>query len=141
MTTSTQWYLDAIERELADLPADERAELLEDLAAHFGEFADDDDLVSTLGDPVAYARELRDAAGLSASPPPEATSPSSTGCGPTSPRCVAPRGGVRSPLSSLSYVRRGGSCAHGSSSLRSPEVSTSLCLATRITRSSVWPRS
>ncbi|TML06761.1 MAG: hypothetical protein E6G39_21040 [Actinobacteria bacterium] len=72
MTTSTQWYLDAIERELADLPADERAELLEDLAAHFGEFANDDDLASTLGDPAAYARELRDAAGLSASPPPEA---------------------------------------------------------------------
>ena len=75
MTTSTQWYLDAIERELADLPADERAELLEDLAAHFGEFASDDDLVSTLGDPAVYARELRDAAGLSASPPTEAHIP------------------------------------------------------------------
>ena len=68
MTTSTQWYLDIIERELSDLPADERAELLEDLAAHFSEFESDDDLVATLGDPVGYARELRDAAGLSVTP-------------------------------------------------------------------------
>ena len=69
MTLSTQWYLDSIERELADLPADERAELLDDLAAHFSEFESDDDLVATLGDPAIYARELRDAAGLSATPP------------------------------------------------------------------------
>lgn len=68
MTLSTQWYLDSIERELADLPADERVELLEDLAAHFSEFESDDDLVATLGDPGVYARELRDAAGLSAVP-------------------------------------------------------------------------
>ena len=68
MTLSTQWYLDSIELELADLPADERAELLEDLATHFSEFESEDDLVSTLGDPAAYARELRDAAGLTVTP-------------------------------------------------------------------------
>jgi hypothetical protein len=69
VTLSTQWYLDSIERELADLPADERAELLEDLAAHFSEFESHDDLMATLGDPAVYARELRDAAGLLATPP------------------------------------------------------------------------
>jgi hypothetical protein len=46
---------------VSDLPTDERAELLEDLAAHFIEFEADEDLAATLGDPVAYARELRPA--------------------------------------------------------------------------------
>lgn len=67
MSVSAETFLERVERELSDLPADERAELLEDLAAHFAEFADDN-LVATLGQPEAYARELREAAGLSFRP-------------------------------------------------------------------------
>ena len=64
MSVSVETFLERVERELSDLPADERAELLEDLSAHFAEFADED-LVATLGEPEAYARDLREAAGLS----------------------------------------------------------------------------
>jgi hypothetical protein len=64
MTTAVESYLETIARELADLPEAERNELLEDLAEHFSEFGGDDELVAALGDPIAYARELREAAGL-----------------------------------------------------------------------------
>lgn len=67
-----QQFLAEVERELADLPADERSALLEDLAAHLEALtAEDDDrpLVIRLGSPSAYAEELRSAAGL----PPRAT--------------------------------------------------------------------
>lgn len=64
MTTTVDSYLSAVARELDDLPATERDELLEDLASHLSEVAVEGDLYDTLGDPVAYARELRAAAGL-----------------------------------------------------------------------------
>ncbi|MCU1588018.1 MAG: hypothetical protein JWN31_1511, partial [Frankiales bacterium] len=37
MTSQASTYLAAVEHELADLPADERADLLEDLAMHLQE--------------------------------------------------------------------------------------------------------
>ena len=67
-------YLAAVERELADLPADERSALLEDLALHLQALAAEDDdrpVLVRLGPPAAYAAELRAAAGL----PPRPQSP------------------------------------------------------------------
>ena len=72
MTTEAAAYLAAVEHELADLPADERAELLEDLAMHLQAVEEEHDerpLEVRLGSAVAYASELRTAAGL----PPRAT--------------------------------------------------------------------
>ncbi|MCU1619492.1 MAG: hypothetical protein JWR41_1498 [Modestobacter sp.] len=71
-TWEAEDYLAAVGHELADLPADERSALLEDLASHLGSLAAEDDdrpLVIRLGSPSAYAEELRSAAGL----PPRAT--------------------------------------------------------------------
>ena len=62
-------YLAAVERQLDDLPAEERTALLEDLALHLQALAAEDDdrpLPVRLGDPVAYAADLRSAAGLPA---------------------------------------------------------------------------
>lgn len=67
MTAEAAAYLAAVERELADLPAEERAELLEDLGLHLQalqEESDDRPLDARLGSSVAYAVELRTAAGL-----------------------------------------------------------------------------
>jgi hypothetical protein len=64
-----QDYLAAVEHELADLPAEDRSALLEDLALHLEALtAEDDDrpLAVRLGDPVSYAADLRAAAGLPA---------------------------------------------------------------------------
>jgi HAAS domain-containing protein len=61
-------YLAALERELADLPADERAELLEEIEASLLEAGDDPE--ATLGTPARFAAELRASAGLA--PPPTA---------------------------------------------------------------------
>ena len=64
-------YLAAVERELADLPAEERSALLEDLGSHLEALtAEDDDrpVAVRLGAPAAYAAELRAAAGLPARP-------------------------------------------------------------------------
>ena len=71
-------YLAAVSRRLADLPAEERAALLEDLALHLEALrAEDDDrsIETRLGPADAYAAELRSAAGLPAQPSPSAASP------------------------------------------------------------------
>jgi hypothetical protein len=71
-TPAAEQYLADVEHELTDLPADERGELLEDLALHLvalEEDADERTLASRLGSPADYAAELRVAAGL----PPRAT--------------------------------------------------------------------
>ncbi len=62
-------YLDAVRRELDDLPDEERGDLLEDLSSHLIELSthDIDDgvpLQVRLGPPSEYAAELRTAAGL-----------------------------------------------------------------------------
>jgi hypothetical protein len=65
-------YLDAVRAHLADLPVDERDELLEDLEAHLVEVAaeSDEPLADRLGPPDAYAADLRASAGY---PPAGAT--------------------------------------------------------------------
>jgi hypothetical protein len=65
-TTHVDTYLDAVRLELADLPAEERTELLEDVEAHLAEVAAEQPgpLDERLGTPAAYAAELRAAAGL-----------------------------------------------------------------------------
>lgn len=59
-------YLDRVRAALADLPAADRDELLDDLESHLAEVAGEDDgsLVSRLGPPEQYADELRSSAGL-----------------------------------------------------------------------------
>ena len=59
-------YLDEVRGHLADLPADERDDLLEDLEAHVHEVAatTDGPLEDALGPPAAFATELRTSAGL-----------------------------------------------------------------------------
>lgn len=69
ITRQTQDYLAAVEHELADLPAEDRSALLEDLAQHLEALADEDDdrpVVVRLGPPDGYAADLRAAAGLPA---------------------------------------------------------------------------
>ena len=75
MTTATgvgrqaQDYLAAVEHELADLSAEDRSALPEDLALHLEALTAEDDgrpLAVRLGDPVSYAADLRAAAGLPA---------------------------------------------------------------------------
>lgn len=62
-TTTPESFLAALRRELADLPADDVAELLEDVEQHLAE-ASADGRLDELGTPSAYAAELRAAAGL-----------------------------------------------------------------------------
>lgn len=59
-------YLDAVGLLLGDLPADEREEVLEDLAVHLREVAAeaDEPLEQILGRPEHFVAELRDSAGL-----------------------------------------------------------------------------
>jgi hypothetical protein len=59
-------YLAALERELADLPPDERAELLEEVEASL--HAAGEDPVGRLGTPARFAAELRASAGLPPAP-------------------------------------------------------------------------
>lgn len=75
MTTSTtsrsresQAYLDGVAAALADLPEDDRADLLDELATHLDEIAAEgtSPLESRLGTPADYAAELRASAGLPA---------------------------------------------------------------------------
>ena len=69
VSRQAQDYLATVEHELADLPADDRSALLEDLVLHLDALtAEDDDrpLAVRLGDPVSYAADLRAAAGLPA---------------------------------------------------------------------------
>ena len=65
-------YLDAVRHHLADLPSEERDELVEDLEAHLLEVAaeSDEPLASRLGPPDDYAAELRASAGY---PPADAS--------------------------------------------------------------------
>jgi hypothetical protein len=60
-------YLATVSRELADLPADERDDLLEDLDSHLHEVIAEGEgtLEQRLGPPEQYAAELRASAGLS----------------------------------------------------------------------------
>jgi hypothetical protein len=67
--TQARDYLAAVEAELADLPAEDRSALMEDLALHLDALgAEDDDrpLAVRIGAPAAYAADLRAAAGLPA---------------------------------------------------------------------------
>jgi hypothetical protein len=64
-----QDYLTAVERELADLAAEDRSALMEDLALHLDALGTEDDdrpLVVRLGPAAAYAADLRAAADLPA---------------------------------------------------------------------------
>jgi hypothetical protein len=73
VTTTTrsreaQDYLDGVAAALADLPDDDRADLLDELAAHLDELATEGEtpLATRLGRPAEYAAELRASAGLPA---------------------------------------------------------------------------
>lgn len=61
-----QDYLDGVAGQLADLPDEDRADLLDELATHLDELAAESDapLATRLGTPAAYAAELRASAGL-----------------------------------------------------------------------------
>jgi len=75
-SAARQDYLSAVEHELADLPAEDRSALLEDLALHLEALAGEDDdrpVAVRLGPPAGYAAELRAAAGLPARPGAPAT--------------------------------------------------------------------
>lgn len=80
-------YLHAVEVELDDLPLEERADLLDDLADHLAaldeEELDEADLARRLGHPGRYAAELRAAAGL---PPRAPGGPLGAGGPPPAPR-------------------------------------------------------
>jgi hypothetical protein len=88
-TPEAEAYLAAVRAELGHLTEEERGDLLEDLALHLAEVADDDGdeedgpvgLVARLGEPSEYAAELRAAAGLPA-PPGASTSPPAAEAGP-----------------------------------------------------------
>lgn len=78
--SDAQTYLAAVGRELADLPAEERGELLDDLAAHLAALeeeggGDDRPYAVRLGPADDYAAELRAAAGLPARTDPPADRP------------------------------------------------------------------
>ncbi|MGH8891811.1 MAG: HAAS signaling domain-containing protein [Actinomycetes bacterium] len=71
MTTTTrsreaQDFLDGVAAQLADLPQDDRADLLDEVAGHVDEVAAESNspLESRLGSPEHYAAELRTSAGL-----------------------------------------------------------------------------
>lgn len=68
------YYYERVAAALADLPAEARDELLEDLPAHFAEVIAEQGgpLVDRLGPPATYAAELRAAAGLDTGPGPAA---------------------------------------------------------------------
>jgi hypothetical protein len=63
---AAQDYLDGVAAELADLPEEDRADLLDELAAHVDELVAEGDapLTARLGSPAEYAAELRASAGL-----------------------------------------------------------------------------
>jgi hypothetical protein len=60
-------YVEAVSRALGDIDPDEREAMLDDLRSHSAALVAEDpavDLRARLGEPVDYARDLRDAAGL-----------------------------------------------------------------------------
>lgn len=68
-TSQAEAYLEAVRQNLADLSEEERSDLLEDLAQHLADVANEPrdsegSLRDRLGDPATYADELRGAAGL-----------------------------------------------------------------------------
>ncbi|MGI5245511.1 HAAS signaling domain-containing protein [Dactylosporangium sp. CA-139066] len=69
-TLEIDYYLERVGAALADLPADVRDDLMEDLPAHFAEVLEEQGgpLVERLGPPAEYAAELRAAAGLQDDP-------------------------------------------------------------------------
>ncbi|SHN24701.1 HAAS signaling domain-containing protein [Cryptosporangium aurantiacum] len=100
--TEADRYLQRVRAALADLPDDERNELIDDLSAHLADIAAETPdtlteaaLVERLGRPEAYAAELRASAGLA--PAPESTVPSRV-------RNVTDR--VRTTLDGLPAYRR-----------------------------------
>jgi serine/threonine-protein kinase len=69
-TQTAQQFLGAVDAACSDLAPTDRARLLGGLEEHLAELsAEGVDLVAELGDPIAYAAELRSAAGM----PPAAT--------------------------------------------------------------------
>lgn len=67
MREDVESYVEVVGRRLADLPDEERADLLDELREHATSITREDsavDLVRRLGTPDAYAAELRAAAGL-----------------------------------------------------------------------------
>jgi hypothetical protein len=73
--TEADRYLQRVRAALADLPDDERNELIEDLSAHLADISTETQdtlteasLVERLGRPEAYAAELRASAGLAPAP-------------------------------------------------------------------------
>ncbi len=67
LSAESSAYLSAVESELADLPADDRGELVAELAAHLAALDAEEEavpLASRLGAPGVYAAELRASAGL-----------------------------------------------------------------------------
>ncbi|WP_088286988.1 PASTA domain-containing protein [Kineosporia sp. A_224] len=68
-TQQARQFLAAVEAACADLDPAERSRLVGGLEEHLSELsADGVDLTAELGDPAAYARELRSAAGLATGP-------------------------------------------------------------------------
>ena len=66
-TREAEGYVAAVREHLSDLSEEERAELLDDLRQHLAEIGSEEggaSLRGRLGDPAAYADELRTAAGL-----------------------------------------------------------------------------
>lgn len=65
MEQEVRAYVEAVRAHLADLPEEERADLIEDLELHLVDVAaDGESLAERLGPPDAYAAELRASAGL-----------------------------------------------------------------------------
>ena len=101
-------YLQALERELADLAPDERADLLEEVEASLLEL--DDDPVARLGPPAQFAAELRESAGLPPVAPPvqqrAAPAAARAAAGPARPGGRRVRARARADLVGAARVRR-----------------------------------
>ncbi len=63
ISTPAEKYLEAVQRGLSDLPAEDIEEVLQDLAAHIAELGEDNPEAS-LGSPDAFIAEFRASAGL-----------------------------------------------------------------------------
>jgi hypothetical protein len=76
LTPEGEAFLARVRDELADLPPDERDELLEDIESHLAEVAGEGDvaLAARLGSAEEFAQELRHSAGLPPRTPPASSS-------------------------------------------------------------------
>lgn len=63
LSSSKAAYLDRVAEGLADLPAEDREEVVQDLEAHLAEL-DDDEVETILGSPESFVAEFRQSAGL-----------------------------------------------------------------------------